>query len=194
MYERFTKRVIDLTMSFVLLIILSLLLVIIALLVRVTSKGPILFKQFRFGENSKKFLLYKFRTMEVDTPELANSEFNNINDYITPLGRYLRKSSLDELPQLWNIFKGQMSFIGPRPLADSDMRVIKLREKNGANLIKPGISGWAQVNGRNNITDDEKARYDGAYADNITFMCDLKILLLTVVNVLRQRDINKSKN
>lgn len=192
MYGSFIKRIIDMVMSLVLLIVLSIFLVLIILLVRLTSKGPVFFKQIRFGKDSKKFLLYKFRTMEVNTPEIANSKFTNIDNYITPLGQYLRKTSLDELPQLLNIFKGQMSFIGPRPLADSDMRVIKLREKNGANLVRPGISGWAQVNGRNNITDDEKAQYDGEYAANITLRGDFKILVLTVVNVLKQRDINRS--
>lgn len=192
MYENYIKRGIDIIMSILLLLILSFIGVVIMIIIKLTSKGPIFFRQIRFGKRSKQFILYKFRTMQMKTPELANSEFSNIYDYMTPVGEFLRKTSLDELPQLINILKGEMSFIGPRPLAKTDIKVVELRQVTGADLVRPGISGLAQINGRNNITDIEKANYDAKYAGNITLLNDIKILLMTIINVVAQRNINKS--
>lgn len=185
------KLILDKFMSLFLAFILIIPILVIAILVKVTSDGPVFFKQNRYGINSHKFTIYKFRTMYVETPEMSNQKFKNINDYVTPLGRFLRKFSLDELPQLFNIIIGNMSFIGPRPLAESDIYVIRMREKNGANRVKPGITGLAQINGRNNILDSEKAYFDQIYVENLSFLNDLKILLMTFLNVILARDINR---
>ncbi|APS41763.1 Lipid carrier : UDP-N-acetylgalactosaminyltransferase [Weissella jogaejeotgali] len=185
------KVIIDQSSALCLGIILLLPMGIIAILVKVTSKGPILFKQERYGVYSKKFVIYKFRTMYVEAPEVSNQEFKNRNDFLTPIGRILRHLSLDELPQIFNVIKGDMSFIGPRPLAESDVNVIKMREKNGASQVRPGITGLAQVNGRNNITDEDKAAFDGTYAEGLSLNTDLKILFRTICNVLLEKDIDK---
>ena len=140
------KAVLDEFMGICLIIILLIPMLIIAMLVKMTSKGPILFKQERYGIYSRKFTIYKFRTMYIETPEKSNQEFKDIENFMTPLGKVLRKLSLDELPQLFNIVMGDMSFVGPRPLADSDIDVIYMREKDGADKVKPGITGLAQVN------------------------------------------------
>lgn len=190
MYRR-AKRFLDTIIALCMLVILIIPMIIEALCIKMTSNGPVFFAQKRYGINSKIFTMYKFRSMRVDTPEISNQEFKNIGDYVTPVGRFLRKTSLDELPQLWNIVKGEMSIIGPRPLSDSDLYVVKLREKNGANLVRPGITGLAQINGRNNISDGTKAALDNAYANHITLLGDLTILLRTVLNVLMVKDINK---
>lgn len=164
-YRNFLKRFLDTCVAIILGILLSWLLVIIAILVKLTSKGPVFFKQERFGLNSKPFTLYKFRSMTDGAPIKANSEFEDITSYVTPFGMFIRKTSIDELPQLLNIIKGDMSFIGPRPLAITDEKVLDLRKKSGADRVRPGISGLAQVNGRNNITDENKAAYDAKYAN-----------------------------
>lgn len=191
MYKGF-KVITDQFAALCLGIILLLPMGIIAISVKATSKGPVLFKQERYGVYSKKFTIYKFRTMYVETPELSNQEFKNLNDFLTPIGKILRHLSLDELPQIFNVVKGDMSFIGPRPLAESDMDVIREREKNGANKVRPGITGLAQVNGRNNITDEEKAYFDGIYVEKLSLNTDLNILFRTICNVLLEKDIDKS--
>lgn len=186
------KTGLDIFMSLCLIAILIMPMIVIALLVKSTSKGPVLFKQQRYGINSRKFKIYKFRTMYVETPELSNQEFESIDNFVTPVGKILRKFSLDELPQLFNIIKGNMSFIGPRPLAESDIDVVKMRKRSGADRIKPGITGLAQVNGRNNILDSQKAYFDKIYADNISFSVDLKIIIGTLLNVTLAKNINRS--
>lgn len=185
------KVILDEVMGICLTIILLLPMIIIAFLVKVTTNGPIFFKQERYGIHSNKFVIYKFRTMYVETPEISNQKFKEINNFITPLGRVLRKFSLDELPQLFNILHGDMSFIGPRPLANSDISVVHMREKNGANNVRPGITGLAQVNGRNNILDSEKAYFDQIYVENLSFVNDLKILFHTILNVTVAKNINR---
>lgn len=191
MYRRFLKRFFDLLLAIFLIFILILPLVIIALIIKPTSKGPILFIQERYGRNSRPFKLYKFRSMTDSAPQIANSKFTDIQNYITPFGMFIRKTSLDELPQLWNIIKGDMSFIGPRPLADTDYEVVKLRSKNGANNVRPGITGLAQVKGRNKLSNFEKSQFDGQYANNISLWLDVKIVFLTIFKVLKQENINK---
>lgn len=190
-YRNFLKRFLDTCVAIILGISLSWLLVIIAILVKLTSKGPVFFKQERFGLNSKPFTLYKFRSMTNGAPIKANSEFDDITSYVTPFGMFIRKASIDELPQLWNIIKGDMSFIGPRPLAITDEEVLVLRKKNGADQVRPGISGLAQVNGRNNITDGEKADFDAKYARNLSIHLDILLVVETVISVIRRDGIFK---
>lgn len=188
------KLVLDEIMGILLICILIIPMFVIAILVKVTSEGPILFRQERYGINSHKFVIYKFRTMYIETPEISNQEFSDINNFITPLGKVLRKFSLDELPQLFNIVKGDMSFIGPRPLADSDFDVIEMRKKSGADRVKPGITGLAQVNGRNNILDNDKAYFDQLYVQNLSFSIECIILLKTFLNVFLAKDINNERS
>lgn len=190
-YRNFLKRFLDTCVAIILGILLSWLLVIVAILVKLTSKGPVFFKQERFGLNSKPFTLYKFRSMTNGAPVKANSDFDDITSYITPFGMFIRKTSIDELPQLLNIIKGDMSFIGPRPLAITDEKVLQLRKENGADQVRPGISGLAQVNGRNNITDEEKATYDAKYSSNINFTLDLLLIIETMISVVRREGIFK---
>lgn len=192
-YRNFFKRFLDTCVAIILGILLSWVLVIVAILVKLTSKGPIFFKQERFGLNSKPFTLYKFRSMNNGAPIKANSEFEDIASYVTPFGMFIRKASIDELPQLWNIIKGDMSFIGPRPLAITDVFVIEERKKTGADKVRPGITGLAQVNGRNMVLDSEKVMFDTIYANNISFLLDVKIFLLTIVHVFLGTGINYTK-
>lgn len=185
-YRILIKRILDLFLSVALFLILFIPMVLIGIIIRLTSKGPALFTQKRYGRYSRPFTLYKFRSMTIQAPQRANSDFDDITKYVTPFGMFIRKTSIDELPQLWNIIKGNMSFIGPRPLAITDERVINFRKKNGADSVLPGISGLAQVNGRNRITDDEKAFYDGEYASNVSFRLDQFLAVETLFAVLRR--------
>lgn len=192
-YRNFLKRFLDTCVAIILGIVLSWLLVIVAILVKLTSKGPVFFKQERFGLNSKPFTLYKFRSMTNGAPVKANSEFDNITSYITPVGMFIRKTSIDELPQLLNIIKGDMSFIGPRPLAITDKKVLQMRRENGADQVRPGISGLAQVNGRNNITDENKAAYDAKYANQLGLRLDIILLVETLISVIKRDGIFKTE-
>ncbi|MFL2089197.1 sugar transferase [Leuconostoc mesenteroides] len=142
-YRKFVKRLLDLLLAIPMLIILLIPLIIVGIIIKLTSEGPVLFIQERYGRNSKPFALYKFRSMTNKAPVKANSEFEDITSYVTPFGMFIRKTSVDELPQLWNIIKGDMSFIGPRPLAKTDEKVLSLRKQNGADQVLPGISGLA---------------------------------------------------
>lgn len=188
-YRRFIKRYLDFLVAVILLVILFIPMCIVGLIIKITSKGPVLFIQERYGRNSVPFKLYKFRSMRDNAPEIANSNFLNIQDYITPFGMLIRNTSIDELPQLWNIIKGDMSFIGPRPLANTDLKVLKIRNKNGGDSVFPGISGLAQVHGRNNITDEDKARYDGEYAHNISFILDFILVIQTIFSVVKRENV-----
>lgn len=190
-YRCFLKRTFDFVLAIILFVILFIPMIIVGLAVKLTSKGPALFVQERYGRNSRPFKLYKFRSMANHAPQRANSEFTDIKKYVTPFGMLIRKTSIDELPQLWNIIKGDMSFIGPRPLAITDVKVLRLRKQNGGDSVLPGISGLAQVNGRNNIIDEDKARYDGEYAANVSFHIDLLILFETFVSVVKSEGVFK---
>lgn len=192
-YRKFLKRVLDIIVAITLGIVLIVPLFFVAILVKLTSKGPIFFKQERFGVNSKSFTLYKFRSMTDGAPVKANSEFNDITSYITPFGMFIRKTSIDELPQLLNIIKGDMSFIGPRPLAITDEKVLALRKKSGADQVRPGISGLAQVNGRNNISDENKAAYDAEYASQLSMQLDIVLTIETLVSVIKRDGIFRTK-
>lgn len=190
MYERVIKRLLDVTFAILLLLVLIIPMLIIAIIVKATSKGPVLFVQERFGKNSRKFNLLKFRSMQVNAPLVSNQRFDMVQAHVTPFGKVMRELSLDELPQVLNVLLGQMSFIGPRPLAESDLRVIELRRQTGADRVKPGITGWAQVNGRNNLDDEHKAAFDKEYSDDVSFKNDVKIVVLTIVNVIARTVIN----
>lgn len=191
LYRKVVKRLIDTTVAIIFGIVLIVPLFIVAILIKLTSKGPIFFKQERYGKNSVPFTLYKFRSMTDGAPVKANSEFSDIKSYVTPFGMFIRKTSIDELPQLINIIKGEMSFIGPRPLAITDEKVLRLRRQNGGDQVLPGISGLAQVNGRNNITDEDKAAYDAKYAEKISFFYDMNIVVETVFSVIKRDGIFK---
>lgn len=192
MYEKYGKRVLDVILSLLGLVVLSPLLLLIALLIKLDSRGPVIFSQKRYGKDKALFEIYKFRTMRVDTPhDVPTNDLCSANRYITRVGRFLRKTSLDELPQLWNILKGEMSFIGPRPALWNQYDLMEWRDKFGASGIKPGLSGWAQVNGRDYLSRDleKKARRDAEYAHNISLRFDLKCFLLTLVKVVNRQGI-----
>lgn len=170
---RFVKRTFDVAASACGLVLLSWLIVGTAIAVKVTSPGPIIFKQQRVGKNKKLFNIYKFRTMRIDTPNLP-SHMINANDWLTPIGAVMRRLSLDELPQLWNIFRGDMSAVGPRPALWSQFDLVAERDKYGANYVRPGLTGWAQINGRDELTIESKAMRDGEYVANRGVAFDLK--------------------
>ena len=200
MYQKYIKRLLDVVFSALMLIVLLPVLLLIALLIKLDSKGPVIFMQKRVGKGKKYFNIYKFRTMRTDTPsEVPTNDLRGAEAYITKVGGFLRKTSLDELPQLLNILKGDMSFIGPRPALWNQFELIELRDKYGANDVLPGLSGWAQVNGRDilSLEDDRKAECDGEYVKKLSFAFDVKCILLTVVNVLSMQgmvDGDEGKN
>lgn len=189
MYLR-VKRFLDFTMALLMLVILLPALLAIYLAVRLTSPGPGLFRQERSGLHRKHFIIYKFRTMRTDAPKnKATNQLKNAKSHITPVGRFLRKTSLDELPQLINILKGEMSFVGPRPVLYTEFNLIDERDKYGANDVPPGLTGLAQVNGRDRLNYREKARFDGEYVRTMSFWADLKIILATFGSVFRGKDV-----
>ena len=162
----------------------------ISLIVKLTSKGPIFFKQKRIGKNKNHFTMLKFRTMKTDTPkDTPTHMLENPEKHITKTGKLLRKSSLDEIPQILNILANHMSIIGPRPALWNQDDLISERDKYGANNIRPGLTGWAQVNGRDELPIDVKAKYDGEYCEKISFRLDVKILLLTIRNVFKSEGV-----
>jgi len=169
--------------------ILALPVLIIAALVKVTSKGPVLYWSDRMGVNNMSFKMPKFRTMNLDTPPVATHLLENPEKYITPIGSFLRKLSLDELPQLWSVFKGDMSFVGPRPALFNQYDLIGLRTQKGLHAITPGITGWAQVNGRDDLPIPLKVEYDEYYLKNKSLMLDLKILFMTIQKVLQREGV-----
>lgn len=186
------KNLLDYIFALLLTILLSPLLLLIALLIKLDSKGPILFKQRRIGKDNVEFEIYKFRSMGIEAPkDLPTHVFTNAESYITGVGTFLRKSSLDELPQLFNILKGQMSFIGPRPALWNQYDLIDARKLKGAEKIKPGITGWAQVNGRDELSIESKATFDGYYAEEVNFLLDAKILVKTITVVITHKGIAK---
>ena len=186
MYKRFGKRALDLLLSGLGLIVLSPLFLIISIAIKAEDPGPVFFRQKRVGIHKTYFNIVKFRSMRQDTPhDMPTHLLNDPQRWITKTGRFLRKTSLDELPQIAQIFTGKMSIIGPRPALWNQYDLIAQRDQYGANDITPGLTGWAQVNGRDELEIEEKARLDGEYAQNISFGMDMKILWMTVKNVLR---------
>jgi O-antigen biosynthesis protein WbqP len=183
------KRISDILLSVLLLLCLSIPMILIALLVKLTSKGPVLYWSDRVGINNTIFRMPKFRTMRLDTPEMATHLLQDPDRYLTPVGSFLRKFSLDELPQLWSILKGDMSFIGPRPALYNQDDLIELRTKKGVHRLIPGVTGWAQVNGRDDIPIPVKVEYEEYYMNHKSMILNLKIAWMTLVNVLRKRGV-----
>ena len=188
---RVIKRIVDVICSLLGIIILSPILIIVSILIKLESKGPIIFKQVRAGKNSKPFYIYKFRSMKTNTPNIATNDFNNASDYITKVGRFIRKTSLDEIPQLINILKGDMSIVGPRPVILEEVELIELRQMYNVDKILPGITGWAQINGRDNIGNEEKVKYDYEYLTKKSIIMDLYIIVMTALKVLKRSDIKE---
>ena len=189
------KRFFDIILSLVAIIVFSWLLIIIAIAIVVEDKGNILFKQKRIGKNKKEFYIYKFRTMKVSTPkDVPTHLLDNPESYITKIGGFLRRTSLDELPQLFNILKGDMSIVGPRPALWNQFDLIDLRDKNGSNSVRPGLTGWAQVNGRDELPIDVKAGFDGEYIKKMSIVFDIKIILMTVVSVFTSKGVREGRN
>ena len=186
MYQNFFKRLLAIVLSLLGLLCLGWLLILLCIAIKIDSPGPVLFKQKRVGKGKSHFYILKFRTMRIDTPKdmpthlLANPEQN-----ITRVGKFLRKTSLDELPQLINILKGDMAIIGPRPALWNQFDLIAERDKYGANDIRPGLTGWAQINGRDELEIDVKAKLDGEYVERLSFGFDVKCFLGTIAAVLR---------
>jgi O-antigen biosynthesis protein WbqP len=184
------KRVLDFILAFISLIVLSPVFIIISLIIKFTSDGPVFFKQRRIGKNKKEFYILKFRTMRTDTPkDMPTHLLENPEAYITKIGKFLRRTSLDELPQLINILKGEMSFIGPRPALWNQYDLISERDKYGANDLYPGLTGWAQINGRDELPIDVKAKLDGEYVQKLGLFMDVKCFLLTILCVLKKDGI-----
>jgi len=183
------KRMSDVLLSVLLLCCLSIPMIMIALLVKLTSKGPVLYWSDRVGINNTIFRMPKFRTMRLDTPEMATHLMKDPDRYLTPVGSFLRKFSLDELPQLLSILKGDMSFIGPRPALYNQDDLVELRTKKGVHRLVPGVTGWAQVNGRDDLPIPVKVEYDEYYMNHKSMILDLKIAWMTLVNVLRKRGV-----
>lgn len=186
MYQRLIKRIIDVVLSLLGLLILSPVFLLIITAIKLDSKGPILFKQKRVGKDKVLFKIYKFRTMKVDTPKDAPTHLlKNPDFFITKVGKFLRKTSLDELPQLLNIVKGEMSIIGPRPALWNQYDLVNERDKYHANDIYPGLTGWAQINGRDELPIQNKAALDGEYFERIGFLFDVKCFIGTVFSVVK---------
>ncbi|MBU4013859.1 MAG: sugar transferase [Proteobacteria bacterium] len=183
------KRIFDIVIASMFFIAFSFPMLIIALLVKTTSKGPVLYCSDRVGKNNVIFKMPKFRTMRVDTPPVATHLLSDPNKYYTPLGSFIRRSSLDELPQLYSVLKGDMSFVGPRPALYNQDDLIELRTKKGIHNITPGLTGWAQINGRDELPIPVKVEFDEYYLKNRSFFLDLKILWMTVVKVVRREGV-----
>lgn len=186
MYKRYIKRILAVILSAVGILLLSWLLLILSIAIKVESKGPVLFKQKRVGIHKRHFNILKFRTMRIDTPKDTPTHLlENPDQYITKVGKFLRKTSLDELPQLFNIFVGHMAIIGPRPALWNQFDLIEERDKYGANDVRPGLTGWAQINGRDELEIPVKAKLDGEYVEKISFVFDVKCFFGTITSVLR---------
>ena len=184
---RFIKRIIDILLSGLAIIILSPLLLILCIAIKLDSPGPIFFTQKRVGIHKTYFQIYKFRTMRTDTPkDMPTHMLANPEQYITKTGRFLRKTSLDELPQIFNIFKGDMSIVGPRPALWNQDDLVAERDKYGANDVTPGLTGWAQINGRDELEIPVKAKLDGEYVKKYGFTMDVRCFFGTFLSVLRQ--------
>ena len=182
---RNVKRLFDILLSFTAIILLIPLFLLLIIIIKLDSKGPVLFKQKRIGIHKSHFTILKFRTMKIDTPkDTATHLLVNPEQYVTKIGKLLRKTSLDELPQIWNIFIGEISFVGPRPALWNQYDLIAERDKYGANGVPPGLTGWAQINGRDELTIEDKAKLDGEYVLNFGFQMDLKCFFGTFIKVL----------
>lgn len=185
-YKSYVKRLVDFILSLAGLIVLSPVFLLLIIAIKLDSKGPILFKQRRIGKDKSEFYILKFRTMKIDTPKDTPTHLlKNPESYITRVGKFLRKTSLDELPQIINILKGEMSIIGPRPCLWNQYDLITERDKYGANDIYPGLTGWAQINGRDELPIDIKAKLDGVYVEKLSFVFDVKCFFGTIISILK---------
>ena len=189
MYKHFFKRLFDIILSFLGIILLAIPMLIIAIAIKIDDPGPVIFKQQRVGKGKKLFWLYKFRSMKVNTPDIPTHLLENPDQYISRIGRILRKTSLDELPQIYNIFVGKMSIIGPRPALWNQDDLIAERDRYGANDVKPGLTGWAQINGRDELEIPVKAKLDGEYVQKMSFLFDCKCFFGTITSVLKSDGI-----
>lgn len=184
------KRILDFLVSLFAIVVLSPVLAITSIAVKADSKGPVFFVQKRIGKDKKHFNMYKFRSMRTDTPhDMPTHLLNNPDAFITRVGKFLRKSSLDELPQLFNILKGDMSIVGPRPALWNQDDLIAERDKYNANSIRPGLTGWAQVNGRDELEIDVKAKFDGEYVEKMSLFFDIKCIVNTALQVIRHEGV-----
>ena len=184
------KRYFDLILVGILLLPLLMLMIIISMFVYLTSKGPVLYWSDRIGINSSIFKMPKFRSMKFDSPTLATHLMPNPEDFLTPIGGFLRRTSLDEIPQIFSILKGDMSFVGPRPALFNQSDLISLRVEKGVDKISPGLTGWAQVNGRDSLTINDKVLLEVEYLERKSFWFDLKILWLTALRVILRKGIS----
>ena len=189
-YKMVTKRAFDIILSSLLILALFPIFIFIAICIKTTSKGPILFWQRRVGKNNVAFCMPKFRTMLIETPNVATDLLQDSEKYITGIGKTLRSYSLDELPQLISIFKGEMSFVGPRPALYNQFDLIELRENNGINKVRPGVTGWAQVNGRDQLSIKQKVNFEIEYQERANFLLDMYILWLTIFKTIRREGIS----
>lgn len=185
-----TKRVFDVMVSLLLSLFLLPLLVAIALLIKVTSKGPVIYWSDRVGRNNQIFRMPKFRSMRVDTPQVATHLLSDSTAYLTPIGSLLRRSSLDELPQLWSILVGDLSFVGPRPALFNQYDLIALRTERGIQALVPGLTGWAQVNGRDELPVPVKVQFDYEYLQRRSLRFDVAIICMTIGKVLRREGVH----
>lgn len=188
--EKYMKRTFDLLLALVAALVLAVPVALVALAVRLTSAGPALYWSERVGRHNKIFTMPKFRSMRVGTPAVATHLLTHPESHLTPIGSFLRKSSLDELPQLWSILKGDMSFVGPRPALFNQQDLIELRTEQGVHVLVPGLTGWAQVNGRDELPIPDKVKLDVAYLQHRSLWFDVRILWLTFVKVLRRDGVS----
>lgn len=190
MYIKFFKRFIDILLSSIGLIVFAILMLVVAIIIKCEDPGPVIFKQKRVGLHKKYFNLYKFRSMKMDTPhDMPTHMLSNPQQYILKVGGFIRKTSIDELPQMWNIFKGDMSIIGPRPALWNQDDLVAERDRYGANDIKPGLTGWAQINGRDELEIPVKAQLDGEYVEKLSFGMDVKCFFGTIKSVIKSDGI-----
>lgn len=189
------KRILDIIFSIIGLIMLLPLFIIIAFLIKIDSRGPVFFRQERIGINKRVFIIYKFRTMTTEAPkDCPPYQFEHPENYITKFGDFLRKSSLDETPQLFNILKGEMSFIGPRPSSLLEKELQCFRDEHNVHSVFPGLTGLAQINGRDKITMQNKIKFDSLYVEKISLLFDARIFVVTVLKVLKKDDIHEGKH
>ena len=183
------KRIFDIVFSLIVLLISFLPILIIAAAVRLTSQGPVIYWSDRVGKDNKIFRMPKFRTMKTDTPAMATHLMTDPDKYLTRVGKFLRKTSLDELPQIWSILLGDMSVVGPRPALFNQDDLVELRTAAGVDKLRPGLTGWAQINGRDELPIPEKVKMDAEYLERKSFLFDLKIVLLTFSRVLHRKGV-----
>lgn len=184
------KRILDVAGCLVAIVAFAIPAVLVALAVKLTSKGPVLYWSERIGRNNSIFRMPKFRTMRTDTPQLATHLLAEPQRFLTPIGSFLRKSSLDEIPQLWSILKGDMSIVGPRPALFNQEDLVAQRTALGVHTLTPGLTGWAQVNGRDDLPIPEKVRFDAEYASRQSFVFDLRIIIMTIIKVFGRSGVS----